>query len=119
MGLAVQTALQSYIVAGGDTTATVTGPPINDDAKVKGHWSRTGETIPGQEEMRKVKFSFMSLPQAKSYEVSWKHKTGEKVFEAPDTCGGEPCFIHQNAPRGMNTYSIRAKLDEWTDWGPL
>ena len=120
------------------TTAidTKTRPNFTATARVKQHFHKSGNLVEGEEHLIKVILKWDHLPNANAYEIchnchhinedtgiiiedddekkSDDANTGGKIYEVDmtggkNTCGGQPCLVMPNTPRGNNKYHLRLK----------
>ena len=101
-------------------------PVIEKKARVKQHRilgnSAKRDLIKGKEHLRKIKFMWDATEGANAYDVCINcnikdgkrdHPPSGKVVHATDTCGGQPCYIHDHLKQGeTQRYHVRAKFDD-------
>mmetsp|Transcript_13327 Transcript_13327/g.20208 ORF Transcript_13327/g.20208 Transcript_13327/m.20208 type:complete len:207 (-) Transcript_13327:223-843(-) len=109
-------------------------------SRAKHHFTRAGEKVEGEEELRKVILGWYAIPGAEEYQICHQcvgridESTG-RINEPEDgvaqagriqtvsihfQCGGHPCLVLPAAPLGFNHFHLRYKKGgEWSLWSTV
>lgn len=119
------------------TAAADTPRPIFvGTARVKQHMHRTGDLVPGEEDLLKVIVKWDAIGGAEKYELCHQcnnidEETGHIAATGSEVggtvheigiggqfeCGGQPCKVLPNSPQGSNVYHLRVmKNGEFSPW---